>query len=155
MKKFALALIGLSMVWACNNAPAEEEVSTETTEASAALRKEVMELHDKVMPEMTPMLNLANELTQASVGKADSIDYITTATELRYAKEAMMTWMREFSGNFQDSWTEEEKIAFFKNEKAKMERIDQKTQEALAAGRDLMATLNEAAPAGDSASTEE
>lgn len=158
MKRFALAFIGLSMIWACNNNAPEEgstETNAETTEASAALRKEVMELHDKVMPEMAPMMNLANELTQASVGRADSVDFMTTATELRYAKEAMMTWMREFSSNFQDEWTEEEKVAFFKNEKAKMERIDLKTQEALAAGKDLMSTLNGADAMTDSAATAE
>lgn len=150
MKKLALSLLGLSLIWACNNSTEAETTSAESIAASEALNKEVLELHDKVMPEMTPMMNLSAELSQASVGRADSIQFMTAATELRFAKEAMMTWMRDFSGNFSEEWTEEEKIAFLKNEKAKMERIDAKTQEALSNGRALMATLNAAETAADS-----
>lgn len=150
MKKFAMALLGLSLIWACNNSAEAENTNAESTSASETLNKEVLELHDKVMPEMTPMMNLSAELSQASIGREDSLDFMTAATELRYAKEAMMTWMREFSGNFSEDWTEEEKIAFLKNEKAKMERIDAKTQDALANGRELMAMLNAAEAASDS-----
>ncbi|QNR22738.1 hypothetical protein [Croceimicrobium hydrocarbonivorans] len=156
MKKIALALVGLSMLWACNNSPAQvENSSASTSENSESLKKEVMELHDKVMPQMTPMSKLQGQLMQASVGRADSIDIMTAATELKYAKEAMMVWMREFSSNFEESWSEEEKVAFFKSEKMKMERIDSKTTDALAAGNELLAKLEAQTPAQDSASAAE
>ena len=92
---------------------------------------------------------------QASVGRADSIDIMTAATELKYAKDAMMVWMREFTSNFEESWAEEEKVAFFKSEKMKMERIDSKTTDALAAGKEMLAKLEAQAPIQDSASAAE
>jgi len=122
---------------------------------SDTLRKEVLELHDKVMPEMMPMGKLQTELMAASVGSPDSADIMVAATELKYAKEAMMTWMRDFSGNFKEDWTEAEKVAFLKNEKAKMERIDIKTQAALSNGRALLSKLNGDSDAQDSASVVE
>tara|TARA_B100001115_G_scaffold171189_1_gene153388 strand:+ start:5334 stop:5804 length:471 start_codon:yes stop_codon:yes gene_type:complete len=156
MKKIALALVGLSMLWACNNSPAQNENSSaSTSESSESLKKEVMELHDKVMPQMTHMSKLQGQLMQASVGRADSIDIMTAATELKYAKDAMMVWMREFTSNFEESWAEEEKVAFFKSEKMKMERIDSKTTDALAAGKEMLAKLEAQAPIQDSASAAE
>lgn len=144
MKKFAWALMALTLIWACSNSAAENTEDSEATNSTstADLRAEVMALHDKVMPEMTPMSKLQGQLMTASVGREDSIEIMTTATDLKYAKEAMMVWMRDFSNNFNEEWSEEEKAVFFKEEKVKMERIDAKTQEALAAGRTLMESLS-------------
>lgn len=155
MKKLSFALLALSLLWACNNTEASAEEATSDSNASASLREEVMALHDKVMPEMTPMSKLQGELMTASVGRDDSADIMTVATELKYAKDAMMVWMREFSGNFDESWSEAEKVAFFTAEKAKMERIDAKTQEALANGKALQSKLSEEqSPSADAASEE-
>ncbi len=155
MKKIALAFLSICLLAACNNTSPETKDSSETEElASVQLRKEVMELHDKVMPEMTPMSKLQGQLSQAAAGRADSLEIMTAATDLKYAKDAMMMWMRDFSNNFDDSWTEEEKVAFFEEEKAKMERIDTKTQEALKQGALVLEALEAESAALDSVSAE-
>ena len=152
MKKFIAAFLGLSLVIACNNQPAETQ---EESVSIDELRAEVMELHDKVMPEMTPMSKLQGQLMTASVGSEDSIAIMTVATDLKYAKEAMMVWMREFSNSFDESWSEGEKAEFFKAEKEKMQRIDQKTQEALKAGREMVSKLEaESTASADSSAAE-
>lgn len=143
MKKLSFVLLGLSLLWACNNPEASAEESNTEGNSAEVLRAEVMGLHDKVMPEMTPMSKLQGELMTASKGREDSVEIMTVATELKYAKDAMMVWMREFSGTYDENWSEEEKAAFYSEEKAKMERIDAKTQEALSNGRSLQAKLSE------------
>jgi|GEM_PF-1500128 len=164
MKKLVFSLLALSILIACNESATSNADKTTVGQMgqskvggaeSDTLRKEVLELHDKVMPEMMPMGKLQTELMAASVGSPDSADIMVAATELKYAKEAMMTWMRDFSGNFKEDWTEAEKVAFLKNEKAKMERIDIKTQAALSNGRALLSKLNGDSDAQDSASVVE
>lgn len=160
MKKMIWAVLSLSLIWACNNSASDQTEASENTAGGqensiAELRAEVMELHDKVMPEMTPMSKLQGNLMEASVGREDSIDIMTAATELKYAKEAMMVWMRDFSNNFDENWSDEEKAAFFKAEKEKMQRIEAKTQQALKNGRDLMSTLSASTESADSASVSE
>lgn len=148
MKKAFYLLLVAGIFSACNNGAVEADSdsadSTEQTVSSEDLKREVMDIHDKVMPEMTPMSKLQRQLTEASVGKADSLDYLSASTELKYAKDAMMTWMRDFSGSFSDSWSEAEKISFLEAEKIKMARIDSLTQEALRKGQMQLAKADTA-----------
>ncbi len=151
MKKLSLFLIGISLSVACNNAPQTEgEVAASSEDQVAQLKEEVMALHDKVMPEMTPMSKMQGQLMSASVGSADSIEYMTAATDLKFAKDAMMKWMHDYSNTWNDAWTEEEKVAFLKAEKDKMARIDELTQKAIAAGEASLNKFEAAEPTQDS-----
>jgi hypothetical protein len=131
MKKLSLFALLFSLSIACqNNAPVEEETAV-TSASSESLKKEVMDLHDKVMPEMTPMSKLQGQLQEAAVGSPDSLNYMTAAQDLKFAKQAMMEWMRGFSSTFSDDMTEAEKVSFLETEKVKMMRIDSLTQVAI------------------------
>lgn len=142
MKKLGLFLISLSFLAACNSAGPSEEAQSSAGDDIATLKDEVMALHDKVMPEMTPMSKLQSQLLNASVGSADSITIVTTATELKYAKDAMMKWMHDYSNTWDEAWTNEEKAVFLKGEKEKMARIDELTQQALSNGQSMLEQLS-------------
>lgn len=100
-----------------------------------------MDLHDKVMPEMTPMSKLQGQLQEAAIGAPDSLNYMTAAQDLKFAKQAMMEWMRGFSSTFSDDMSEAEKISFLEAEKAKMMRIDSLTQAAINKAQELYTAI--------------
>ena len=131
MKKLSLFALLLSLSIACQNNAPVEEVNATTSASSESLKKEVMDLHDKIMPEMTPMSKLQGQLQEAAVGSPDSLNYMTAAQDLKFAKQAMMEWMRGFSSTFSDDMTEAEKVSFLETEKVKMMRIDSLTQVAI------------------------
>tara|TARA_R110002050_G_scaffold211300_1_gene347399 strand:- start:276 stop:728 length:453 start_codon:yes stop_codon:yes gene_type:complete len=143
MKKLTLLAFVLGIGIACQNNPNTEEESTETTASasSESLKKEVMDLHDKIMPEMTPMSKLQGQLQEAAVGSPDSLNYMTAAQDLKFAKQAMMEWMRGFSCTFSDDMSESEKISFLEAEKAKMMRIDSLTQAAINKAQELYTAI--------------
>lgn len=141
MKKLSLFALLLSFSIACQNNAPSEEVSNTTDASSESLKKEVMDLHDKVMPEMTPMSKLQGQLQEASFGSEDSITYMTAAQDLKFAKQAMMEWMRNFSSTFNDNMSEEEKVKFLESEKEKMLRIDSITQAAINKGQELVTAM--------------
>ncbi len=146
MKKLSLFLAAAAFAVACNNAPSEVEGNTNSADQINALKDEVMALHDKVMPEMTPMSKMQSELMNASVGSEDSLDIMTAATDLKFAKDAMMKWMHDYSGAWNDNWTDAEKAEFLQAEKDKMARIDELTQKAKANGEAMLSKLANVAP---------
>jgi len=142
MKKITLLALVLSFSFACqNNAPAEDNTEGSSISESESLKKEVMDIHDEIMPQMTPMGKLQAQLQAASVGSADSITYMTAAQDLKFAKQAMMEWMRNYSGAFSDNMSEEEKVKFLKAEKIKMQRIDSLSQKALEQGQEILTAM--------------
>tara|TARA_R110002050_G_scaffold117633_2_gene234513 strand:+ start:301 stop:747 length:447 start_codon:yes stop_codon:yes gene_type:complete len=141
MKKLSLFVLLFSFSIACqNNTPVEEETAV-TSASSESLKKEVMDLHDKVMPEMTPMSKLQGQLQEAAIGSPDSLNYMTAAQDLKFAKQAMMEWMRGFSSTFNDDMSEAEKVSFLEAEKAKMMRIDSLTQAAINNAQELYTAI--------------
>ena len=143
MKKLTLLGVLLGLSFACQNAePAKDsDTTTEAVAASEIIKKEVMDIHDKVMPEMTTMSKLQGKLQESSVGSQDSMIYMTAAQDLKFAKQAMMEWMRSFSGTYNDNMTEDEKVNFLKVEKAKMLRIDSLSQAALDNGQEIITAM--------------
>ncbi len=146
MKKLILFLVAGAFAVACNNSAENANSAASGTNLIDSLKSEVMALHDKVMPEMTPMSKMQGDLMQASIGSEDSLEIMTAATELKFAKDAMMKWMHDYSGAWNDSWSDSEKAEFLKAEKDKMARIDEITQKALVNGKAMLNKLENAAP---------
>lgn len=142
MKKITLLAFILGLSFACqNNAPSDENTESSNISESESLKKEVMDIHDEVMPQMTPMGKLQAQLQEASIGSEDSLTYMTAAQDLKFAKQAMMEWMRNFSSAFNDNMSEEEKIEFLSAEKNKMQRIDSLTKVALDRGQEIFTAM--------------
>ncbi len=138
MKKITLLALIIGFGFACqNNTPTEEKAESTQISESENLKKEVMDIHDEVMPQLTPMGKLQAQLQEASLGAEDSLTYMTAAQDLKFAKQAMMEWMRSFSSTYNDNMSEEEKITFLKAEKDKMQRIDSLTKAALDRGQEI------------------
>ena len=102
----------------------EDTVATEAPEeiiapaASEILVKEVMEIHDEVMPK----IEIINKyMTELEVLKDEDGQASYVYGELENADKAMMSWMRSVKVNKEG--TEEERIQYYGSEKIKIENV--------------------------------
>ena len=92
----------------------EKQKSAETDQNQ--LYKEVMAIHDQVMPEITTIHNLKKDLK--AIEKPETKDIILhQVKELNDADEAMMTWMAAFK--VPENKTQEEAYLLLEKEKIK------------------------------------
>lgn len=92
----------------------EKQNSAETEQNQ--LYKEVMAIHDQVMPEITTIHNLKKDLK--AIEKPETKDIILhQVKELNDADEAMMTWMAAFK--VPEDKTQEEAYLLLEKEKIK------------------------------------
>ncbi len=67
------------------------------------LFKEIMDVHDEIMPKMGKIRDLEKQFRSTALTYPDSSELIRQAEILSSANEAMMIWMRDFNSNFQGS----------------------------------------------------
>ncbi len=131
--------MAISIFASCQTA---ENQNTETTVEEgenrvSELKNEVMESHDRTMEKMGRMGQLRRQLEEASVGAVDSAAMFAAHQELQRASDEMMQWMRSFQG-VEAMPSEEEKVEYLKQEKAKMEAIENRTNNAIKAAEELL-----------------
>lgn len=116
---FALAAFVFA---ACSN---ESETTTEEN-PSETLEKEVMAIHDEVMPKMGEVNKLKNDIKKkadslAEAGEEEASERLKVlADELEDAGNSMMAWMRQYK----PADLSEEKIkAYLEDQKVKVEEV--------------------------------
>ena len=62
--------------------------------------KEVMAIHDELMPKMGTIGKLVSQLDEKITNEASSDNYATAREELKAAHKAMMDWMKGFGDRF-------------------------------------------------------
>lgn len=92
MKKLIFTL-ALAVVASCNS-------TDKSSEENTSKMKEVIAIHDQVMPKMGTLARLARELNEImeEEGKTDEMEQ--AVKDLGAAKTHMMDWMRDFGGKF-------------------------------------------------------
>jgi hypothetical protein len=138
MKKFSIIpalAIGLLMV-ACSGTTSREE-----------LYKEVMAVHDEIMPLTGKVMQMKKSVNEKidSLQQAGGEEYAATigklqqtATELDDAHEGMMQWMREFDHDF-DGKVEEEIINYLQSRKDAIQTIGEQSRLAIEDAREMLA----------------
>ena len=106
-----------------------------------ALKDEVFELHDEVMP-MIGDLRKARKSLLAQVDSLAVSDTARAATftqvsdSLNEANEGMMAWMRNFDPNFDGS--DEEVLKYLTAQKTSIEEVNKNMKETLKRGEELL-----------------
>ena len=104
------------------------------------LRKEVLAIHDEVMPRMGTLKRVKNSLLlQAdSLGATDSLvaTLRETADAIAVANENMMAWMRQYEPAFEG--TDEEVLRYLQEQKSSIEKVQKDMLESLAKGEELL-----------------
>lgn len=128
MKKYiAIFVLSLPLLLSsCDSPKAKEE----------ALAKQVLELHDEVMPKMQDMMRLRKELKkQKSTLDSTSLENATIDTlilNLENADKGMMDWMHNYNGG-QNLYTHEEVMNYLEAEKEKMAKVKIDTDKSMEA----------------------
>jgi len=104
------------------------------------LYKEVMIIHDEVMPEISTIHKLKKKIR-----KLDSNDNLSLKLlkELEDADESMMSWMADF-GEFRkmDKATKDEKLKYLAIEKEKISVVSKKMKKAISDGNEFLISNN-------------
>ena len=107
------------------------------------LHKEVMEIHDAVMPKMSNINLVARKLKEqlANAGFSDSLKTIVEAniSALNLSEQGMMDWMRDFSKY--NSIPEEKAIEFLNDEKIRISAVSDQMLSSLESGNELLKQL--------------
>jgi hypothetical protein len=153
-KSFLLILSFSFFVIACNGG--EGEAAKTETESSAnqveALTKEVMDVHDKVMPKLGTLRGMMGKISKLEAGSPeDSASYVDAVNHLKKADDGMMNWMHEFDGeNLRGTtWTEEQKVQYLNGELVTINQVEKDTEESLAKAQAILEGLEESPEAGE------
>jgi transposase-like protein len=109
-------------------------------ESNEKLKKEVIAIHDEVMPKMDELKKLKKEITQKSndlaangsgtpeeIGRLNSI-----AAELDDSFEEMFVWMRQFKSSYEEL-TQEEIEVYLQDQKIKVQEVNDHIKSSIAA----------------------
>ena len=135
LRKFP-AVLGLFMITICCIFSCKHSSNPERQ----AIYDQVMEIHDEVMPEMSTINKLERQLKRKleTMESQDSIIMVKgTVKRLGEAGESMMDWMHQLDipgSNVSD----EEAIAYLKEEKLKISSVSSRMKTAIQSGKAIM-----------------
>lgn len=104
---------------------------------SETLYDEVMLLHDEVMPKIGDIRKVEKSLKaemEQLIAEDSTADLSNLEANLAAAQNAgsgMMEWMRGFKADELESMSEEEKVAYLKDEKVKIQKVNQDIKNVL------------------------
>lgn len=115
--------------------------------AKDRLYKQVMAVHDEIMPKMGAIMKYKKQLNkkidtlieEGNDANADKIAELTQAiADLDNSHEEMMNWMREFDNDF-EGMVNEEVMEYLNNQKKKIENVGKVTNSALSNAEKILA----------------
>ncbi|MEM7375286.1 MAG: hypothetical protein AAF587_42215 [Bacteroidota bacterium] len=120
-----LTLLGL----ACHSSQSDgsEDKADRDSDAVASLLKEVINIHDEVMPEMGKIQKLATDLEkflETTEEDTDAKQIHDIIRKLEDANEGMMTWMKEFEPPKSDQ-EQAVVLEYLNGEKEKVTKVKQ------------------------------
>lgn len=110
-----------------------------------ALYDEVMEVHDKAMPEMNMMMKLRGDLQvkldlllEEGTDTTEIVKIKTVIGKLESADHAMMNWMRKFEPKDNDSITHEEVMGYYAAQKDSISNVYNLMLTSMSDARDIL-----------------
>ncbi len=127
-KSLPLCMLSVWLLSACQGNQPQQET----------LFREVIEVHDAVMPRMGELMQLQQALSQRieklqqdSARNQDSIAHLTALKEeVQQADRAMMEWMHDFDSEM-EGMSQEEKISYLQQEQKKVEALREEINTAI------------------------
>ncbi len=132
MKKFLLITITV-LCFSCQSNKGEVDLK--------ALKDEVFEIHDEVMPKMGNLRNVRKSLmlqadSLQAIDSSAAAVLINASDAIAAANEGMMDWMRNFDPNFEG--TDEEVLKYLNDQKASITKVRTDMLESLENGEKLL-----------------
>ncbi|MEQ9402991.1 MAG: hypothetical protein RIM99_05355 [Cyclobacteriaceae bacterium] len=107
----------------------------------AALKDEVLEIHDEVMPKMGDLRRARKELmlladSIQTIDSARAAELLIASDSIDMANEGMMNWMRNYEPTFEG--TDEEILEYLTNQKEAIVEVKIKMITSLEIGKKLL-----------------
>ena len=106
-----------------------------------ALRKEVMDVHDEVMPRMGEMIKIRKALMEKAQESVDSTTLLNLSNNIDIAHEEMMQWMRNYEPGFTGSNDEVRK--YLLEQKTAIQQVREKMIGSLNSGADALKGIDQ------------
>lgn len=137
---YRIAVVILTvLVVACT--PGSEKKTDGQNNSADDVRKQVMEIHDEVMPKMGQLRKVEKALRQTAdsvitLDSAAAQKHLAVADRIKKANEEMMSWMRQFEPNYEG--TEDEVRVYLEEQKLQIRAVADSMNTSLAEGEDLI-----------------
>jgi len=106
----------------------------------SALKKEVMAIHDEVMPKMGDLRKTRKSILllvdSVSTDSLKQAQLIQISDELDMPNEGMMQWMRQYEPNLQAS--EDSLWSYYSSQKSAIEEVSSKMNVVLKKGQEIL-----------------
>jgi len=118
--------------------------SSNTNREKELLYKEVMEIHDAVMPKLSDINRIKRNLKDQMESNPSIDDKLKSnvgviINELNTADDSMMNWMNAFK--VPNDLADEQVILYLKEEKLKISRVSEQMESSLANGSKMLTLL--------------
>lgn len=146
MKPFILLFLSALLLFSCNNTPTETASEKSPVDS---LYNIVMEVHDKLMPEMGNIAKYRNQITSHRNSLLEEFPEGNELTqrmrdniaELNKAETLMFDWMSDFSGKY-DSLSVDEKIGFLHQNKVLVDKMEEVFNNSLNEAKAILAEID-------------
>jgi hypothetical protein len=114
--------------------------------AIANLQKEVMMMHDSIMPSISGLIQVKTavkiKLQEGNISDENQLRELrNTINSLEEADEAMMSWMRNYKTNY-EGMRDEEIRSYLLKEKQQIRQVGEKIVESMKKARVVLASSN-------------
>jgi hypothetical protein len=137
-----LLIIGILTV-SCQGTKKDKETVGDIVNVDE-LKGVVIDIHDEIMPKMGELMSLKKQLLEKMSSLEESESNKKTISQLQEAAdnlenshEAMMSWMREFDGDF-DDMAQQEIVDYLEKEKTKIKQVGELTNASIAKAKELL-----------------
>ncbi len=144
-------LLAVTLVFSCQNQPKDnaqdEPYSKEELAIQDALWDQVMALHDEVMPEMSTINQLTQDLTpflESETMEKPLLEKVNnTLKALEAGEESMFTWMNELQqlGALRNGKSHEDIVNYLNGELNKMTTVKEKMTSSISTAQALLSEL--------------
>ncbi|MEZ0611413.1 hypothetical protein ACAW74_23075 [Fibrella sp. WM1] len=112
-------------------------MSTVTEGPVADLEKEVMALHDSIMPAMSELIQLrravAEKIAKATGPTKD--EGLTIGSQLRQADDHMMGWMHRYKGDTLTKLSQDSALTYLRTQQAEIRQVRDQMKKSIAAAK--------------------
>jgi hypothetical protein len=135
-------LVLLLFIFGCQQKTEEREDVAEETAQVAAYKKEVLAIHDEVMPLMTDIYKMKKQIREKvadsiSIGSDKLVELKGIYADLDSADLGMRVWMRKFSQVKTTGVSEQEALSNLKIEMETITTVKKKMLESVAAAKQI------------------
>ena len=106
-----------------------------TIDSVSLLEKEVLAIHDSIMPQMSELMRLKKAVSAKIIESTDAVTKekgLDVSTQLEKADQAMMGWMNQYNGDTLPKLEPAKAVVYLKDQRVKVNEMSRTMQKSIA-----------------------